>query len=78
MPDCPDFEQIARTLAEGMGAPAGSIDPIVAQLRHTARAVVIALSPWTRHHPTCARVTDADACDCGLNAALKQYGAPDA
>jgi hypothetical protein len=36
----------------------------------TVQQVVVMLSPWTRHHATCARVTSAGDCDCGLQAAL--------
>jgi hypothetical protein len=73
MPDTRYFEAIAENLAEGLGAPASSIDPIVDQLRRTAHDVALALSPWTRHHSTCALVTGTDVCDCGLNAELDKY-----
>ena len=38
MPESPDFNQIARDLAEGMQAPADSIDPLVEVLRQVWNA----------------------------------------
>ena len=74
MSDTRYFEAIAQNLAEEMGGPALTLVPIVDQLRRIAHDVALRLSPWMRHHPSCARVNDVDACDCGLTAALERYG----
>jgi hypothetical protein len=73
MPDTRYFDAIAQNLAEGMGAPGGSLESIVDQLRRTAQDVARALRPWTRHHITCSLVTHADVCDCGLDDELDKY-----
>ena len=72
MPDTRYFNAIAQNLAEEMGAPHASIDPIVEQFRRIAHDVALALGPWTHHHVTCA-LTDTGACDCGLNAELDKW-----
>lgn len=33
----------------------------------TIRDAVLSMTPWLRHHSTCARVEEAGSCDCGLN-----------
>lgn len=38
--------------------------------RSAIHAAIVKLSPWSRHHATCARVADAADCDCGLQATL--------
>lgn len=35
--------------------------------------IVVALSPWLRHHPSCFRERAAGACDCGLQKTLARY-----
>jgi hypothetical protein len=43
--------------------------------QRTAEAVhqaIVKLSPWSHHHPTCARNTHAEVCDCGLQATLQE------
>ena len=84
----PDFDQIANRICEAIESPGRSIvevgDQIAEQLRLVWNArgeaekkaiheAVVRLSPWTAHHQGCARVTDADECDCGLQAELKNY-----
>ena len=73
MPDTRYFGAIAQNLAEGMGAPGGSLESNADQLRRTAQDVARALRPWTHHHVTCALTTHADVCDCGLDDQLDKY-----
>jgi hypothetical protein len=43
-----------------------------AQVHHA----IIRLSPWSHHHPTCARNITATDCDCGLQAAIQEVDPP--
>jgi len=43
--------------------------------RSAVHAAIVKLSPWSHHHGTCARVTDAADCDCGLQATLLEIDA---
>jgi hypothetical protein len=53
MPDTRYFDAIAQNLAEGMGAPGGSLESIVDQLRRTAQDVARAQSVDTPSRDLC-------------------------
>ena len=38
----------------------------------SVHAAIVRLSPWSHHQKTCARVLQADECDCGLQATLRE------
>lgn len=48
-------------------------DPRITEAVHAA---IVRLSPWSHHHPTCARNTDAADCNCGLQATLQEVDPP--